>query len=991
MTRKLLSLLIVTLFVCSSFANIIYDGASTGETIQLRFSQDEYSLNSVESAGETYVTVLADGCEGITLEKGAPELPFTATALAVAKGTVPTLTIKNAIYEEVAVAQVLPSPGNVTRDVDIATRSREKGAVYGEDAWYPEVSAEMGSVYVTQGVSGIALRVYPFQYNGATGVLRILKSADIEVSVDGAPTLSRSVVNSASRRTVLKDRFINGEALLGNTRYTPVEAGDRMIVITPSKYESAIAPLVEWKNKKGIHTTVHIYGDEVSSGASGVQSFIKEMYNSENVSYVLLVGDWEDVPSIMKTLGSENVSCDPNFVLIEGGDMYPDAFIGRISASTTSHVTSYVNKVLKYEMTPEKGGDWYNKAVAIGSSEGTPKDYEWLDDSINTELSQYGYTSIDKIYQGKGGSTTDFSNYVNEGRGLVNFMGHGNNDGFGFSSGFWYGQSYINNLINGDMLPVIIPLACNLGQFKGRTCAAEAWTRNDNGGAIVIMASSPLMDWTPPQGSQVEQNRLMAKERHISVGATFYNGQMKMLDIYKTQGNKSLQSWNYFGDPSLVMYNKTPKVMSVTHNPNFTAGSENSLEVTGEEGAIVCIYSETNGILGTAEVKSGKATVTFTPEAETKLHVTVTAKNCIPYMGTIEAGSSDPFVTVTAPNGGEVISLEESFEITWSDNVDEKATVTLLKDGKESQEIANNLDGNSYVWNVTDVEEGNGYAVVVACGDVADTSDATFAIKASSWSKNLVSHTEWVSGHDDYKDAHASSVTMKQAVKDTMITAAFKIGKKDDAKKIYPWANVSATLGSALEGVTAVKIIYKADKKVSVTLDQEVLMDLGTSYMKELPATEGEWSEVVVQISEFKQPGWLGSNDATALDLAKVNALSIAPVDYDCDANLEVKLLKLADYSGEYVGNVIATALNAESSPIAIAGVSSGKLQLHIAQRGTYKLSLYTVAGRVLKSESFSLAKGVNQINLGSGYSSQMVLLSIEGMGAHFMQKVFVK
>lgn len=992
MTRKLLSLFIVTIFVCSSFAGIAYDGAGNGNAIKLRFSQDDYSLNSVESNGETFVKVSADGCEGITLEKDAPELPFTATAIAVAKGAEPTLKISNAVYEEVAVGQIIPSPGSVTRDIDIATRARNKGAVYSTNAWYPAESAVLGDVYVAQGVSGVALRVYPFQYNAVTGTLRVLKSADVEVST-GDAVLSRTVINSASKRTIVTERYINGSAALQSTRYTPVEAGDRMIIITPSKFESALAPLVEWKNKKGIYTTVHTYGSEVSSGATGVQSFIDDNYKNGELSYVLLVGDWEDVPSIMKTLGSENVSCDPRFVLLEGSDMYPDAFIGRISVSSAADVTTYVNKVLKYEMEPEQGGTWYSKAVSLGSDESAngPTDYEFMQDTINPVLEAYGYTSIDEIYQGISGSTSDFSDYLNEGRSLVNYMGHGSNTGIMFKSGFGFYNQHADALVNGDMLPLIIPLACNIGQFKGRTCFAETIMNNPNGGALAIMGSSPLMDWSQPQASQVEQNRLLAKDRHISIGATFYNGQMKMLDTYGTGGNKSLQSWNYFGDPSLMMYTKTPKTMSVSHDPNFEAGGENTLEVSGENGAIVCIYSETNGILGTAEVKSGKATVTFTAGDEEKLHVTVTAKNCVPYMGTIEAGSSDPYVTVTTPNGGEKVSLDEKFEITWSDNVDEKATIELLKDGKDPQEIAKDVSGNSYEWDVKDLDEGNDYTIVITCGDVADTSDETFTIKASAWSKNLVSHTEWMSGHDEYKDDHASTVTLKQTVKDTMVTATFKIGKMDDAKKIYPWANVTAMLGSPLEGVTAVKISYKADKKVSLTLDQEVLMDKGTSYMKELPATDGEWSDVTVKIEDFKQPGWLNSDDATELDLGKVKSLSIAPVDYACSANLEVAELKLSDYSGEYVGNIVAKTLHSMEAPIAIAGMTGGLLQLHIAERGAYKVSLYTVSGRVLKSESLSLTRGLNQFDLGNSYSSQVLLLSIEGMGTNFMQRLYVK
>lgn len=992
MTHKLFTTIFMVLFVCQSFAGVTLNPASSNKTIQLEYDQGGYTISKVNTGGGEFTTISAEGCEGITLKKGAPELPFTATAIAIAKGATPIVSISNTIYEEVVVTNLIPSLGSITRDVDIATVKRIKGADYSKDAWYPAENAVLGNPYVTQGVSGVALRLFPFQYNPVKGILRVLKSADIEVKTQ-TEGFSPRVLNSVSRRVHLKERFINGELVLNISRYTPVEASDRMIIITPAKFETALAPLVEWKNKKGIKTTVHIYGDEVSSGDAGVTAFIKKMYNDEDAGYFLLVGDWEDIPSIMTTFtGSktETVSSDPRYVFLEGNDMYPDAFIGRISPKSATDVTNYVNKILKYEMEPQKGGDWYSKTVSLGSNESDngPTDYEFMQDSINPVLEDHGYTTIDEIYQGIKGSTADFSNYLNDGRGLVNYMGHGSNTGIMFTSGFGFYSQHAEALINGDMLHVVIPLACNIGQFKGRTCVSEVWMNNPNGGALVIMGSSPLMDWSQPQASQVEQNRLLAKSRHISVGATFYNGQMKMLDTYGSGGNKTVQSWNYFGDPSVMMFSQSPKDMTVSHDESFTTGS-NTLSVTAVDGAIVCVYSDEGGILGTAEVQNGSASVAFTAGAETELHLTVTALNHMPYFGKLTSGSADPFVTVTAPNGGEKLSLGEAYLIKWNDNVDEKATITLIKGNEKVKEIATEIDGKSYTWDVKDIAVDDGYKIVVKCGSHADTSDASFLIKESAWSKNLVAATMWGNGADEYSGINKSTVTMTHTTREAMVSAAFTIGTMDEAAKIYPWANISAYLGSDLDGVTAVKVLYKADKKINLTLDQSVLMDAGTSYYTELPATGDSFSEIVISIDEFKQPDWVEVK--SDLNLAEVKAISFSPVGYEIDAALEIKDARLADYNGEYVGVLNSGLEMQQSSPVTLLGVKGGTLALNIGQQGNYTISVVTVNGRVLMDRSIAMNVGMNSIALTDAFSSQVLLLSIEGMGHQFKQKLFVK
>lgn len=657
MTHKIVSLLLFTLLICNSFAGITLK-ESRSNSSELHFNLDSYSVTPISNDGTIYQQVNLSGGMATTLTKGLPELPLLATSLIIEANSEPTFSTSDIVYEErTLAAHILPSLGNITRPKSARDTIREMGSQYTKDEWFPKEVVELSEPYISQGVHAVAVRVTPFQYNPAQKKLRAIKSMNIRVN-SGTISLSSKVKSRRTTMAHLDAAYLNGKSVLSSSRYTPVEAGDRMIVITTAALKEAVQPLVDWKNQKGINTTIHLYGDEITASVNGIKSFIQSKYDTENVSYILLVGDWEDIPSKTETYetddGKKAVSCDPDYTLLKGGDLYPDAFAGRISASTALEVSNYVNKLITYEKAPKKEVTWYSKAVSIGIDEGVPTDYEWMRDSINPLLTDYGYTEINNIFESVSGNKDDFNTFVNEGRSLINFMGHGNNTGFGFRdvSTFWFKQSDIENLTNENKLPIVIAVACEQGQFKGRTSMAETWTLKANGGAIAVVGASPSMDWKPPQFSSLKQNSLITTDRHISYGAIFYNGQSHMLDVHSSKAHKTVKTWTYFGDPSLQMFTKVPQEMTVTYGNTFVSGG-NSKDITGPNGAIVCIYSTNNGILATAEIVDGKATLAFNTTNESELQVTVTARNYVPHIGKMtKSGATSYNLTVKNGVGG---------------------------------------------------------------------------------------------------------------------------------------------------------------------------------------------------------------------------------------------------------------------------------------------------------------------------------------------------
>jgi hypothetical protein len=240
------------------------------------------------------------------------------------------------------------------------------------------------------------------------------------------------------------------------------------------------------------------------------------------------------------------------------------------------------------------------------------------------------------------------SNGLNNGRSVINYTGHGSTFSWG-STGF--SNTHINALVNDNMLPFIVSVACLNGRFDGYTCFGEAWLRATNGaeptGAIAAYMSSINQDWNEPMDAQDEIADLLVGTSTEGVRRTFgglcYNGSGHMLDAYGAAGEDDFLTWNIFGDPSLRVMTDTPVALTVTHDADIDAfASTFEVTVEGVWGALAALYHD--GVLyGSALTEpSGVATIAILsplPENET-LTVTVTSFNALTDVGTVSTGGS---------------------------------------------------------------------------------------------------------------------------------------------------------------------------------------------------------------------------------------------------------------------------------------------------------------------------------------------------------------
>lgn len=358
-----------------------------------------------------------------------------------------------------------------------------------------------------------------------------------------------------------------------------------------------------------------------------------------------------------------------------------------------------------------------------------------------------------------------------------------------------------------------------------------------------------------------------------------------------------------------------------------------------------------------------------------------------PALETIESPIVEPYITVSAPNGGEVIAIGESTTITWDSNSEDKITIELT--GASSVTVAEAIDNNgSYAWDVPEDMTPGDYKVKITAGTLSDESDATFELKKIPVTGNLVKHGDWYVSSDTLEGTHASSAQLDTS-KAEEIAGQFTVGESD-GKNIWPWASLSCEPGNDLAGVSSFKLTYKSDHDFVFTVNDTLLTSDGVQYGYKLPKATS-FTTVVITLDMLTQPDWI--SDAQKADLRLENALSVSfnPEDaYGKSTEICINNFQLYNFKGKKEAVVDAGILKS-GAVLSVVGLTSKKLSLIVPQKGLYEIALFTVNGKKIVSKKTDLNAGLSAISLRSDMlANQMVILSICGADQQLNYKQYI-
>lgn len=309
-----------------------------------------------------------------------------------------------------------------------------------------------------------------------------------------------------------------------------IDVPPEYIIITSRGNMDEIQPLVDWRNRKGLATSLidigHIIGNYSGSDdlADLLREYIKDVhYGWGRLRYVMLAGDWTSIP-VKYVLDSDPSSWDDgwipadsyfqcldgtwdlngNGIFGEPGDiedLIPDVIVSRLAIDDGATWEKKVMQIIEYE----SGGSldqWTDKGVLLGAhthNEGDGSHYsEYLWDKYLTST----YSDKVTLYEDDGTLTNSaIEDQITEGASFIQFVDHGGPNEWcdDYGAGVVYRSRDARGLTNGEKAPFISALACLTTWFDDTSgcpygnwenCLGEAFTENPNGGAMGYVGSS---------------------------------------------------------------------------------------------------------------------------------------------------------------------------------------------------------------------------------------------------------------------------------------------------------------------------------------------------------------------------------------------------------------------------------------------------------------------------------------------------------------------
>ncbi len=675
-------IIIFTVFLFSSSEAKQWIEVNSSDVKKSSFTYQSNGLSSTEISFELSGYFLETSKNGVMitapggvsmLKEGAPDLPVFTTSIQIPDLAKMQLEVISSEYIDVRVESVIPSRGNITRDININLVPFKKGLTYDKNSFYPDNIAFLRSPYIIRTKRGQTVVFQPFQYNPIDGILRVHTNITISVKADGISTDNPLVRLPSKNRGMREMEEIYSRHFLNNVptndRYTPLDENGAMLIICYGPFIDAMQPFIDWKIKKGMH--VELYNVDDIGDAADIKTFVEDYYYANGINFLLLVGDIAQVPSPRFSEGAgSNSPSDTYYGFIPSQDYYPDVFVGRFSAETVSHVNTMVNRTISYERYPDiDDGSWYIEGAGFASNEGPGDDGEYDNehmDIIRQKLLDYNYGDIEQVYD-PSGTIAEGEVAINDGLSIINYTGHGSNGSWG--NGCPMNNTNVNSLTNTGMWPWIWSVACVNGEFHIGTCFAETWLRatDSNGqptGAIATLMASVNQAWNPPMDGQDEMVDIFVESYENNIKRTFgglsYNGCMEMNDNYGSQGDLETLYWNTFGDPSFEVRSNYPQPLDVSHSNVIILGSSELVIQTNSSEAVAALTK--NGIiLGVASAnENGICQINLEEPASVpgSIDLVITSYNSIPY---------ETEINVIAPDGSYM--LLDDFSI--SNNNDE--------------------------------------------------------------------------------------------------------------------------------------------------------------------------------------------------------------------------------------------------------------------------------------------------------------------------------
>ena len=735
MAKSLILSVLLIIFVGTSIAQVheipLNRNKSKQNTIQKSKSETRYtfshdfiyckSTTSKNGLGYTNIWLKNSYPNGLV---GEPNIPAYKKLIIIPKGIKPTLRIVSSTEQFVNLKEngvdmpISPNQPSVSKNQDtsklefvINKASYLKKSYSNKPIATIEVLGNLRSATVAR------LVINPIDYNPGNGLLKIYNDIEIEVDYSGATkTVDEQVFDpktySPYFETVYKTLGQSSSAYAEHPDLTKYPV--KMLIISNRMFEQTLQHFIQWKITKGFDVKT-VYTDIIGTTPAQIKSYIQQEYNSATPespapSFLVIVGDVEQVPA--SAIGTETSRKTDLYYASIDGDMFPDIYYGRLSATNTSQLENIINKILYYEKYQFNDASYLNKVTLIAGVDGTGWTSKVGVPTIKYSTANYfneskGYTTVNEYGVSSDpsnpNSTAGYVGCYNSDRigvSFINYTAHGSETSWVDPS---LGTAAISAFSNLNKYPLVIGNCCVTADFGfSSECLGEAWIRAQNKGAVAYIGSSPNSFWYedfywsvgafPIIGSNdgyvptFQETTTGAYDapfvsNYITLGGIVFAGNLAVTEVnlqgfQKTQSSSDLYYWegyNILGDPSLIPFFTEAETNQVSYSESVVVG-QTSMNVNALENSCVAI-SKNGQLLGSKfYTTTGEESIAISNLNDLgDVIVTITRPQTIPIIDTIQAVSpTGPFLILdsfTIDDSGSNNNERADYNETFSTNI----------------------------------------------------------------------------------------------------------------------------------------------------------------------------------------------------------------------------------------------------------------------------------------------------------------------------------
>ena len=222
------------------------------------------------------------------------------------------------------------------------------------DNIFPNNNLIVSDPMVFRGVVVRQITFIPFTYNMDTKEL--ITFNDVEFNVEEVPSSMlldyNNIKLSKSFEPLYEDLIINYER---SSREEDYQAPSILYICGGSSLNNPyVQDLLEWRHKTGYIVNAVSTNEIGGSGTVSVKNYIQSAYdNWDNPPEIVgLIGDTGGSYSIgyyTEGWSGYNGAGDFPYCQLDGSDLLPEVFIGRISVNSSSELSNVLNKTLAYE------------------------------------------------------------------------------------------------------------------------------------------------------------------------------------------------------------------------------------------------------------------------------------------------------------------------------------------------------------------------------------------------------------------------------------------------------------------------------------------------------------------------------------------------------------------------------------------------------------------------------------------------------------------